>query len=191
MVNAFERLLSKVINITIDYGNGAFEHLWPSDLFEEKTVERKYDRRLFLKLKLKNLFDETRMIQDYEEKLKRSLERLAVDSASYVHNRALLNQMIEHRRTDIRDEVRATLLAYGYIRGLPYSSIEERRNPEPSYKLMNRVQRVYRMASKYGVVNGVDLTTTEDVICSWMGIDKGQYYYWKTRDPKFLQKQVA
>lgn len=193
-MNAFERLLSKVINITVDYGNGVLRDWWPVDLTEDLKMEPKYDRRLFLKIKLKNLLDETRMIQGYEEKLKQKLMALDPSSTSAIHYRTLLQQMIEHRRSDIRDEVRATLLAYGYIRGRAYAQIEQTRNPEPLPWKMRRLERVARMVNKYSVPHGVccSQSTMDCVICEWMNVDSKTYLAWKNaRDASRLRRQTA
>ena len=49
-----------------------------------------------------------------------------------------------HRVDDVRPEQRASLLAYGFIRGKPYRSIEPKAHDRPN------VRRVARLATKYG-----------------------------------------
>jgi hypothetical protein len=174
-VNAFEALLSKVVNISIEFGSGLMETIWPKDdLIEGNTVERKYDRRLFLKIKLKNLRDEVDLIRAQEERLKPWAAMASGGKAPHIQASALVHQMQLHRRTDIRDETRATLLAYGYIRGKKYEQIEQNPGYEPEYRIKARVERVAKMVNKYSVMQGILYVPSamDNRIREWMGVDE-------------------
>jgi hypothetical protein len=148
-----------------------------SDVTRQK---RKYDRRLFLKIKLKNLRDKVTMIRHYEEEAKLRINRMTFRSTgdpSLLENipaeKDLLHQMVSHRRADIRLETRATLLAYGYIRGRKYKEIELIAKPEPAYIVAKRIQRVAKMVNRYSVLSGAKKMqdTMEADIRHWMGLN--------------------
>jgi hypothetical protein len=175
-VNAFESLLSKVVSVSVEFATGVVEMLWP-DLNEEHKVETKpertYDRRLFLKIKLKNLRDEVNLIRSYEKRLKLHMECWHEHSPAAVHARVMIKQMQEHRRQDIREEARATLLAYGYIRGRRYDQIEQKPRHEYHLAVKKRVERVAKMVNKYSVCDGTmwSQEKMESIIRGWMGVD--------------------
>lgn len=54
-------------------------------------------------------------------------------------------QLRIHRRTDVRGEARATLLAYAFLRGKTYKSVE------PSAKNPPNWVRVRKLVEKYGL----------------------------------------
>lgn len=85
-----------------------------------------------LKIKLKSLAAEARIIRHDETK--------AYDSGDYATGNSLHN----HRTLVVRPEARATLLAYQYLRGVPYAACEPSVRTEPNW------DKVWRMAKKYG-----------------------------------------
>lgn len=143
------------------------------DLDNEVDVmtERKYDRRLFLKIKLKNLRDEVALIRSHEDHLK---EVIHGKNGNAPHEEGLLRQMIDHRRRDLREESRATLLAYAMLRGRRYEEIEPRVSYEPAHRVKYRVTRVAKMVHKYSVMdfNPAMLGSIEDETRVWMSVDK-------------------
>lgn len=176
-MNAFERLLGKVLGIYVEHVSGVIEHLWPDFASEEDKVEtkpeRKYDRRLLLKIKLKNLREEVALIRSHEERLKIHMMCWREESPASVHAREMINQMRAHRRRDIREEARATLLAYGYIRGLAYAQIEQNPRHEYYMTVQARVDRVAKMVQKYSAMgwNPQDIVIFQTKIRVWMGVD--------------------
>lgn len=90
----------------------------------------------FLKVKIKSLAEESRIIRKEELRSKR--------------NNALREQLYLHRIHDVRDESRATHIAYGYLRGKPIVQIERRIDglweSYAGHKIWNRVQA---MIAKY------------------------------------------
>lgn len=89
-----------------------------------------YDHRIYLKVKVKSLAAEAKLIRAEEHKNPRHREGLS-----------------RHRRSVVRGEARHTLLAYGFLRGKTYQQMEQRVRDDvyPDF------QRVWRMVEKYGV----------------------------------------
>jgi len=86
----------------------------------------------YLKVKVISLADEARTIRKEENKAKALGET------------RLLLGLMDHRKGVVRPEARAALLAYGFLRGVPYHKMEKRCKEEPDWK------RVKRLASKFG-----------------------------------------
>jgi hypothetical protein len=87
-----------------------------------------YDHRVYLKVKIKSLAAEAKIIRTEERKNKKARQGLA-----------------EHRRTVVRNEARHSLLAYGFLRGKTYHQLETKCHQEPNW------DKVGRMVEKYGV----------------------------------------
>ena len=90
----------------------------------------------FLKIKLKSLAAESRFI--------RREERRTYNRFGKCVNPALREALYLHRIIIVRDEARATLLAYGFLRGRTYRQME---NSNRSYPPLGKVARMVR---KYG-----------------------------------------
>lgn len=73
------------------------------------------DQRTFLKIKLKSLAAEARIIKREERRAKK--------------NRDLADALTYHRRFVVRPEARVTLLAYGFFRGRRYQDVEHSTRP--------------------------------------------------------------
>ena len=95
---------------------------------------------LLLKIKLKSLAQEVRIIKAQEQKMKGP-------NWGPSYHRSLLQR---HRLDDIRPEIRATHLAYGYLRGRHLTQIESCAKTEPNW------DRVYAMVKKYGSLSQRD-----------------------------------
>lgn len=89
------------------------------------------DRRKLLKVKLKALAAEAKIIR-FEEKRTKG---------------ALRDELCAHRRFAVRTEARATHLAYGFIRGRAYRQIENKCDTPPDWK------KVEGMIKRYGKNN--------------------------------------
>lgn len=83
---------------------------------------------LFLKVKLKSLAAESRIIRHQERKT----------------NGSIRCQLQEHRREVVRYEARHTHLAYGFLKGKPYTMLEQSCKSEPYWP------KVLNMVKKYG-----------------------------------------
>lgn len=87
------------------------------------------DERTYLKVKIKSLAEEARIIRR-ETKLAKST--------------SIKNGLAEHRKGVVREEARLTHLAYGFLRGREYRQMEAITHTTPNW------DRVRKMVSKYG-----------------------------------------
>lgn len=94
---------------------------------------------IYLKIKLKSLAAEARIIHAQERKTGGAFN-------------ALRESLHLHRVRDVRGEARATHLAYGYLRGRQWAQIENNTTTEPDWK------KVTAMVRKYGPVEPFDET---------------------------------
>ncbi len=111
----------------------------------------------FLRIKLKSLASESRIIRYDELKLRRKICTMGVLYKSFATLYPTYPELIEnlkstqqqigvHRRLDVRRESRASYLAYGYIRGIPYAKIERSSYTAPD---LNRVvDLIYRFGNE-------------------------------------------
>jgi CRISPR/Cas system-associated endonuclease Cas1 len=84
------------------------------------------DQRVYLKVKAKTLAAEARIIRHEERRNPKRRAGLA-----------------EHRRTVVREEARATHLAYGLIRGRTLEQMERNARTAPKWDRVNRMLRRY------------------------------------------------
>lgn len=98
----------------------------------------------FLKVKIKSLTAESRIIRQEETRSRNELR----------------NELRVHRVTAVRGETRCTQLAYGFLRGRSRTVIEPRAGTEPDW------DRVKAMVKKYGSLERV--AALED----WRGSDR-------------------
>lgn len=104
-----------------------------------KTVA---DKRRLLKIKLKSLATEAKIIRQEEDRLR---------GAQKVHLQDLRREMAEHRRGIVRSESRHTGLAYAFIRGKGYREVEPRGVPVPVHGPGGvDMGKVLGMIHKYG-----------------------------------------
>lgn len=94
----------------------------------DKDGKRIKDRREMLRVKIKSLVAEAKIIRQEERR---------------THG-ALRNELAEHRRGVVREAARASHLAYGLIRGRTIEQMERRsRTPVPATEIR-------RLCGKYG-----------------------------------------
>lgn len=86
------------------------------------------DKRKFLKVKIKSLAAEAKIIRQEE----------------FRSNLKTRDALYWHRIFVVRKEARATNIAYGILRGKSYNQIEQKAHSEPDWK------RVKEMLKKYG-----------------------------------------
>lgn len=100
-------------------------------------------RNPFLRVKLKSLAEEARIIKHEERK------------ANKYKDYDLQNSLSVHRKAVVRREARATLLAYQYLRGIPYSVCEKPNPDKPNPPYWPSVES---MVKRYGRVRDFDHT---------------------------------
>ena len=102
-----------------------------------KTIKR----NPYLRVKLKSLAEESRIIRNEKNRLKNSKHPLR---SKYI------NGLHWHRIDVVRVEARATLLAYQYLRGFPYSVCESNPKHPPDWS------KVASMVRRYGGIKDFD-----------------------------------
>jgi hypothetical protein len=100
-----------------------------------------------LKIKAKNLAEESRIIRKEEKKLSGWQKRKIQD----------------HRRWDVRNEARATQLAIAFIKGKTFRSVELKTRDRMDHKHAMVLERLTMMAIKYGY-------STENVVQAWFNL---------------------
>jgi len=101
--------------------------------------------REYLRVKVISLGDEIKTIKREERKRRRP----RTDDAVFWG--------LRRHRMELRAEARAALLAYGFLRGRPYASMEAKTHERP------HVKRTMEIAQKFG-----DRKITYDVIQAWV-----------------------
>lgn len=91
-------------------------------------------RNPYLKVKLKSLAEESKIIRHEKNHLKRN---------PYAGSVGYINGLHWHRIDHVRVEARATLLAYQYLRGIPYSVCEPGPKSEPAWDKVKRMVKMY------------------------------------------------
>lgn len=137
--------------------------------------------RVYLKVKIKSLAAEARIIRQEEQKLIgrtvregpqdvvyqddgphyqargrkvktggkiRDLKTLQAKSAIIEHYEGLYRELHRHRTSVVREEARASLMAYGYLRRKDYNKVEHPGSIVPKYMLA----RVSQLVAKYGYI---------------------------------------
>lgn len=104
----------------------ALLHLIWSFIDGNTKLEENMDYRIYLKVKNKSLAAESKIIRKEEKR-----------------NPDFRSGLEHHRKTVVRSESRHTHLAYGFLRGLKRSRIEQRFRSEPNKA------KVWKMVKKY------------------------------------------
>lgn len=89
---------------------------------------------VFLKVKIKSLADEARIIK-HEEQKRRGPRHGPGPERFWLHS---------HRVFGVRPEARCALIAYGFLRGRPYEVVENNAKTQPDW------ERVQKLVEKFG-----------------------------------------
>jgi hypothetical protein len=107
-----------------------------------------------LKVKYKSLAEEARIIRKEENKLRNMILWAKANSNDFeelAKMRSKRASLSDHRKKDVRNENRATQLARAFLSGVPYISVEQKRNESKEYHFQTQIlKRVLTMANKYG-----------------------------------------
>jgi len=121
-------------------------------------------RRPFLcgmKVRMKELAQEAKFIRFKQNKIK-SKQKIMPILTEYDHlNKCWKDvpddlsgdwrELNSHRRVEVREAARAAQLAYGFLRGVPYSRIENKRKLEKEYRFDNCIKpEIKRLSKKFG-----------------------------------------
>jgi hypothetical protein len=146
-----------------------------------------------LKVKSKHLSEEARIIR-FEERKQLKQYQWAQDQYRATGNNDMYprwddkafnayHSLKHHRQWDVRNENRATFLARAYIAGVPYASVEQKRNPdnERTFNLMV-LPRVWAMIAKYGKQDGDRIWNREKNRYEATAVLKQKIQQWTTLD---------
>jgi hypothetical protein len=122
-------------------------------------------RRPFLrgmKVRIKELAQEAKFIRFEENKIKSNKLYIQNYDDLPPERKAFVNQMAcdhrelrSHRKVEVREAARAAQLAYGFLRDIPYSEIENKRKPEKEYRFNNYIKpEIKRLTKKFGKLYG-------------------------------------
>lgn len=109
-----------------------------------------------LRIKLLSLASEAKHIRRWERRL-----LAAARSGKAPDAKDRFWSIRNHRKDDIAPEARATVLAFGFLRGRPYKTMEQRRYSDPNWS------QILRMATEYGATEGTRLTFTDEDWKAW------------------------
>jgi hypothetical protein len=115
-----------------------------------------------LKIKSKHLSLEPAIIRCEEAKLKKQIRwaKANMKETSALSNK--LESLTLHRKNEVRNEARATLLARTYLKGQAYSLAEKKRKTDKEGTFQTRIiPRIAKMASKYGPSEVAEKTIVE------------------------------
>lgn len=119
-----------------------------------------------LKIKAKHLALEPQIIKHEEQKLKGQIKYTKGTDANLIYK---LNDLVNHRKWNVRNESRATELARTYLAGKPYSYVEKKRKDDGMFQLYI-VPRIVSMVIKYG--KGEQRKIDAKVIREWSDLTK-------------------
>jgi hypothetical protein len=104
---------------------------------DRKTI---HDRREMLRVKVKSLAAEARIIRHEEARTRGAIQA----------------ELHRHRTVDVRLEARLSVLAYGLIRGRALERMEPKTRPENALSAA-QWDRVRAMGKKFGPAGGIEL----------------------------------
>ena len=130
--------------------------------------------KTYLKIKIKSLAAEAVIIKREEQKWK----KLSVFTENVKQPHPLFFSLRSHRLYEVRTECRAAILAYGYLRGRTYQSIEAKCYEKPNWT------RVTNLICKYGNLNAEKQKEVSTRLKSWA---KGEEY----KAPGLVQKVIS
>jgi len=118
----------------------------------------------YIKIKIKSLATESVIIKQEETKVKsymRDCRGIQGLEKSLSHHEQCYHGLRQHRINDVRNESRASLLAYGFLRGRKRIQLEKN---APQEWL---VERAMKLVLKYGEISYKDQAATKEVFKLW------------------------
>ena len=127
------------------------------------------DHRVYLRVKIKSLAAEARIIRAEELKCRKKQWKLR-------------NGLSLHRRGIVRSVSRDNSLAYGFLRGRPYSKLETK-----GTKALPNFNEIWKLAKRFGVQwdHGNE---TREVYLERLSEQEKRFEAWKTEALAFLEK---
>lgn len=119
-----------------------------------------------LKVKIKSLAVEARIIRLEEKRTK---------------DPGLKASLAIHRRWDVRNEARNSILAYGFLRGLPYNVIESKTMKPIDWK------RVEKLVEKFGECYDFYCADTYQNLGARRNQQERSFLDWKSQAEKYIE----
>jgi|GEM_PF-5783179 len=123
------------------------QFVFPKDstvLYVTNPTER--EMQVYLKMKIKSLTEEARIIRVEERKYLGHGRKAAGRNVAVEHVAAhygTYNALRSHRVREVRSEQRCSLLAYAYIRGKKYAQIENKPARAPDWKRVSQIVKKF------------------------------------------------
>jgi hypothetical protein len=128
-----------------------------------------------MKVRIKELAQEAKFIRLEENKIKKEKEYLkqkfpdAIEGLHYSDLCSDFWKLKSHRKVNVGEAARAAQLAYGFLRGIPYSEIESKRKPEKEYRFKSDiVPEVKRLVNKFGNLYSYMKESYDDEVEKWL-----------------------
>lgn len=99
--------------------------------------------RTYLKIKIKNLADESRTIRSEERKSLQAGRSLRADGKPSDAKYTEFNGLRDHRLTVVRPASRANGLAYGFLLGHAYATMERKTEASPDFRAILKVAKKF------------------------------------------------
>ena len=123
---------------------------------DEPVQPTEWKMREYLKIKIKTLAAEARIIRHEERRVKARRREPGEEPAP------LFFGLQRHRKIDVRREARSALLAYGFIRGTTYVAMEVKPHTEPDWK------RVQKMVERFCGLGHNEIKFVKNQIAEWV-----------------------
>lgn len=130
-----------------------------------------------MKVRVKELAQEAKFIRKEETKVKSKKEYLyekfptMETSVGILYSELCLDfeKLNFHRRHDVRDAARAAQLAYAFLRGVPYSVVENKRKPEKEADFNSNIKpEVKRLVKKFGNLYSYNNESYDIEVDKWL-----------------------
>lgn len=120
-------------------------------MMTETETEKTFDRRVHLKVKIKSLAVEAKIIRHEERRAKARARSVRASEEARKWASHELTSLQYHRRWGVRKEARHSQLAYAFIRGTAYRTVEPkvREGNEPDWKQVASIAARFRRQSAY------------------------------------------
>lgn len=126
---------------------------------------------VYLKIKIKSLADEARIIRKEEEKFKqRRALYWARGEDAYKQADKIFWSLRDHRKSPVGTESRAALIAYGYLRGRTFQQLETPPKKKGKAWTMPQWNRVIDLVCKYGTEKDRDAVVKS--LRNWSGLSE-------------------
>lgn len=138
----------------------------------------------YLKTKVISLVDEAKTIRRLENRRLRLFNEARQDGNDQraEYQETVFKGLRGHRITVVRDEARASHLAYGFLRGQEYKQMERRADTMPDWK------KIRKLACRY---SEYDPLLTREAVDTWISEGKEHWYdAYGEHQEKIRQKQA-